>query len=134
MSPMVLLLLLLCLVLVPVLLRWEQRRFQAIGKGAAWLPARAVPGMAALAAFYVLLLVVAPLVWVGAHWALGAPGAHIPGVRTRGRPARCGGDRCCTAGAMAAAGGVVIAAVGRGGVSPKSLTPYWSSASARPRP
>ncbi len=40
MSPMLLALLVLCLVLVPVLLRWERRRFQAIGKGAAWLPMR----------------------------------------------------------------------------------------------
>jgi len=90
MSPMLLLLLLVCLVLVPVLLRWERRRFQAMGKGGAWLPmrlasvpiavltaalvwlpARAMPGMAALAAFYVLLLVVAPLFWVGAHWVVG---------------------------------------------------------------
>jgi len=90
MSPMLLALVVLCLVLVPVLLRWERRRFQAIGKGAAWLPmrlasvpialltaalvwlpARAFPGMEALAAFYVLLLVVAPVFWVGAHWLVG---------------------------------------------------------------
>ena len=90
MSLMLLALVLLCLVLVPVLLRWERRRFQALGQGAAWLsirlasvpialvtatlvwlPARAFPGMQGLAAFYVLLLVVAPVFWVGAHWAVG---------------------------------------------------------------
>jgi hypothetical protein len=83
-------LVMLCLVLVPALLRWERRRFQALGKGAAWLPmrlasvpialltaalvwlpARAFPGMEALAAFYILLLVVAPVFWVGAHWGVG---------------------------------------------------------------
>jgi hypothetical protein len=37
---MLLLLLVLCLGLLPVLLRWERRRFQALGKGAAWLPIR----------------------------------------------------------------------------------------------
>ena len=85
MNPMLMSLILLCLVVLPLLLRWERRRFQALGKGAAWLPmrvasvpiaaltaalvvlpARAVPGMEALAVFYGLLLVVAPLLWFGA--------------------------------------------------------------------
>ena len=90
MNPMLVSLILLCLVALPLLLRWERGRFQALGKGAAWLPmrvasvpiaaltaalvvlpARAVPGMEALAVFYGLLLVVAPLFWFGAHYVVG---------------------------------------------------------------
>lgn len=90
MNPMLVSLILLCLVALPLLLRWERGRFQALGKGAAWLPmrvasvpiaaltaalvvlpARAVPGMEALAVFYALLLVVAPLFWFGAHYVVG---------------------------------------------------------------
>ena len=90
MNPMLVSLILLCLVALPLLLRWERGRFQALGKGAAWLPMRvasvpiaaltaalvvlpalAVPGMEALAVFYALLLVVAPLFWFGAHYVVG---------------------------------------------------------------
>ena len=90
MNPMLMSMILLCLVVLPLLLRWERRRFQALGKEAAWLPmrvasvpiaaltaalvvlpARAVPGMEALAVFYGLLLVVAPLFWFGAHYVVG---------------------------------------------------------------
>lgn len=90
MNPILLSLILLCLVVLPLLLRWERRRFHTLGKGAAWLPmrvasvpiaaltaalvvlpARAVPGMEALAVFYGLLLVVGPLFWFGAHYVVG---------------------------------------------------------------
>lgn len=67
-------------------LRLERRVFAARGKGASWWvvrlaslpalavvvaavvgPARAVSGMEGLAVFYLLLLVVAPLLWFGVH-------------------------------------------------------------------
>ncbi len=68
------------------LLRLEQRQFAARGKGRAWgmmrllalpmlaitiatvvLTARSVSGPAALAMFYLALLVLGPLVWIGLH-------------------------------------------------------------------
>lgn len=70
------------------LMRWERRYFQRCGKAGAWLlvrlatipitlatlalviiPARS--GMEGLALFYVMLLVVAPPFWFGAHWWVG---------------------------------------------------------------
>jgi hypothetical protein len=35
------------------------------------IPARATSGMEVLAVFYLLLLIVAPVLWFGAHWAVG---------------------------------------------------------------
>lgn len=77
------------LVLGFVLVR-ERRAFAREGKARAWafvriaslplllatiavvvLPARAISGMEALAAFYGLLFTAAPLVWFGGHWLLG---------------------------------------------------------------
>lgn len=72
------------------MLRWERRQFVQRGKGNAWLSVRiaTVPialmtaaiiliptlsgsGMEALAVFYLLLLVIAPVLWFGAHWIVG---------------------------------------------------------------
>ena len=72
------------------LFRWERRSYVAKGKGNSWLwvrlssvpiavivgaavvlPAFHVVGLEALAVFYLLLLTVAPLFWVGAHWLVG---------------------------------------------------------------
>ncbi|MFD0724888.1 hypothetical protein [Lysobacter brunescens] len=72
------------------LVRWERRRFLARGLADSWLkvrlssipaavfvailvvvPARSTSGMEGLAVFYVLLLVAAPLLWFGMHWAAG---------------------------------------------------------------
>lgn len=74
------------LVAALAVLRLERRMFVARGKGASWWvvrlaslpalavvvaavvgPARAVSGMEGLAVFYLLLLVVAPLLWFGVH-------------------------------------------------------------------
>jgi len=70
--------------------RWECRQFVARDLARSWLmvrlssipaallvaalvviPARATSGMEALAVFYLLLLIAAPAVWFGAHWAVG---------------------------------------------------------------
>lgn len=70
--------------------RWECRQFVARDLARSWLmvrlssiptallvaalvviPARATSGMEALAVFYLLLLIAAPVVWFGAHWAVG---------------------------------------------------------------
>jgi hypothetical protein len=70
--------------------RWERRYFAAIGKGGPWrtmrlttipllavtaamilVPTLAIAGMEALAAFYLMLLIVAPLFWFGVHWLIG---------------------------------------------------------------
>ena len=71
-------------------LRWERRQYVARDLANSWLkvrlssipaalfvaavvviPARATSGMEALAVFYLLLLVAAPVLWFGAHWAVG---------------------------------------------------------------
>ncbi|MBM3374459.1 MAG: hypothetical protein FJY44_11385, partial [Betaproteobacteria bacterium] len=71
-------------------LRWERRHFSAKGLGGSWLrvrlasipvllvtaalvvlPARGSSGMEGLALFYGLLIVAAPLLWFGMHWAVG---------------------------------------------------------------
>lgn len=71
-------------------IRWERRQYLARGLAASWLkvrlssipaallvaaavviPARATPGMEALAVFYLLLLIAAPILWFGMHWAVG---------------------------------------------------------------
>jgi hypothetical protein len=73
-----------------LVLRWERQRFLARGLGRSWLsvrlctipmvlitaalvviPARNTSGMEGLAVFYLMLLTAAPLVWFGAHWAVG---------------------------------------------------------------
>ena len=78
------------LVLVAFAMRAERRRFSARGKAAAWLavrlaslpiaalaaaavwfPARAVHGPEALAAFYLLMFSLGPLVYFGLHWFAG---------------------------------------------------------------
>jgi hypothetical protein len=70
--------------------RWERRQFLARGLGGSWLkvrlatipaalltaalvviPARGTSGMEGLAVFYLLLLMAAPLLWFGTHWAVG---------------------------------------------------------------
>lgn len=80
----------LCLVALVYALRWERRYFVAIGKGGPWrtirlttiplllvtaalilVPTLAISGMEALAVFYLLLLIGAPLFWLGVHWLLG---------------------------------------------------------------
>lgn len=72
------------------LMRWERRYFQRCGKAGAWLmvrlatipialvtaalviiPARTTSGMEGLAVAYLMLLVVAPIFWFGAHWMAG---------------------------------------------------------------
>lgn len=72
------------------LIRWERRHYVARELGGAWLmvrlasipaallaaaivviPARATSGMEALAVFHLLLLVAAPILWFGMHWAVG---------------------------------------------------------------
>jgi hypothetical protein len=35
------------------------------------IPSRATSGMESLAVFYLLLLILAPVLWFGAHWAVG---------------------------------------------------------------
>ncbi len=71
-------------------MRWERRYFNAIGKGGPWrtirlatipllvltaalilVPTLAIRGMEALAVFYLLLLIGAPLFWFGVHWLIG---------------------------------------------------------------
>ncbi|MBK8063321.1 MAG: hypothetical protein IPK29_04000 [Betaproteobacteria bacterium] len=71
-------------------IRWERRRYVARDLGDAWfkvrlssipaallaagvalIPALATSGMEALAIFYLLLLVAAPILWFGVHWAVG---------------------------------------------------------------
>ncbi len=71
-------------------LRWERGHFSAKGLGGSWLrvrltsipallataalvvlPARGASGMEGLALFYGLLIVAAPLLWFGLHWAVG---------------------------------------------------------------
>lgn len=71
-------------------IRWERRQFVARELGDSWLkvrlssipaallvaaivviPARATSGMEALAVFYILLLMAAPILWFGMHWAVG---------------------------------------------------------------
>ena len=78
------------LLLVGLALRAERRRFAARGKAGAWLrvrlaslpiglaaaaavwlPARAVGGPEALAAFYLLMFSLGPLVYFGLHWLAG---------------------------------------------------------------
>jgi hypothetical protein len=78
------------LLLVGLALRAERRHFAAHGKAAAWLrvrlaslpigllaaaavmlPARAVSGPEALAAFYLLMFSLGPLVYFGLHWLAG---------------------------------------------------------------
>lgn len=78
------------LLLAGLALRAERRRFAARGKGAAWLrvrlaslpivllaaaavwlPARAVHGPEALAAFYLLMFSLGPAVYFGLHWLAG---------------------------------------------------------------
>jgi hypothetical protein len=78
------------LLLVGLALRAERRRFAARGKAGAWLwvrlaslpigllaaaavwlPARAVSGPEALAAFYLLMFSLGPLVYFGLHWLAG---------------------------------------------------------------
>ena len=80
----------LSLVALVFMLRWERRYFFQRGKGAAWLPvrlatipialataamvilpARGTSGMEGLAVFYILLLVLVPVFWFGAHWMVG---------------------------------------------------------------
>lgn len=80
----------LCLVALVLLLRWESRHYDRLGKHAAWLrvrlatvpialataalvivPARSTSGMEGLAVLYGLLLVIAPIFWFGAHWIVG---------------------------------------------------------------
>jgi hypothetical protein len=70
--------------------RWERRQFLARGLGDSWLkvrlatiptalvsaalvviPARSTSGMEGLAVFYLLLVTAVPLLWFGAHWAVG---------------------------------------------------------------
>ena len=71
--------------------RFERRRFQALGKGSSWfwlrllslpilaltgfavlLPARLASGPEALAYFYLALFIVGPLIWFGLHWMAGS--------------------------------------------------------------
>jgi hypothetical protein len=71
-------------------IRWERRQFLARGKQLGWRRVRiasipiallaaavvivstqAVSGMEGLAVFYGLLLLVAPVLWFGAHWLVG---------------------------------------------------------------
>lgn len=71
-------------------IRWERKQFAARDLTNPWLkvrlssipaallvallvviPARATSGMDALAVFYLLLLIVAPVFWFGTHWAVG---------------------------------------------------------------
>jgi hypothetical protein len=71
-------------------IRWERRQYAARDLAGSWLkvrlssipaallvaavvviPARATSGMEALGVFYLLLLVAAPVLWFGAHWAVG---------------------------------------------------------------
>jgi hypothetical protein len=71
-------------------IRWERRQFVARDLASSWLKvrlssipaalvvaavvvgfARTVSGMEGLAVFYLLLLTVAPVLWFGAHWAVG---------------------------------------------------------------
>lgn len=78
------------LAVLGVVLAYERRAFARDGKARAWLfvrvaalpllvatvavvllPARAISGMEALAAFYGLLFTAAPLVWFGGHWLVG---------------------------------------------------------------
>ena len=78
------------LAVLGVVLAYERRTFARDGKARAWttvrlaalpllvatvavvlLPARAISGMEALAAFYGLLFTAAPLVWFGGHWLVG---------------------------------------------------------------
>jgi hypothetical protein len=90
-----------CVVLVGFFfyLRVERRGYAARGRAGAWLavrlsslpiaamtvalvvlPSSAVSGMEALAVFYLLALVVAPVFWFGAHWLAGrlvSPPLHL---------------------------------------------------------
>ncbi|HEY1076959.1 MAG TPA: hypothetical protein VGE51_09765 [Fontimonas sp.] len=80
----------LCLLGFGLMLLWERRQFRQRGLGGPWLvvrlasiplalltaalvilPARSTSGMEGLGVFYVMLLVVAPPLWVGAHWLVG---------------------------------------------------------------
>lgn len=80
----------LCFVALGFLVRWERGVFIARGKRGAWLAARIatipialvtaalviVPavttrGPEALAVFYLLLLILAPVFWFGIHWIVG---------------------------------------------------------------
>jgi hypothetical protein len=81
---------LLCLLVLVLFVRWERRKFAQLGKAQAWLPVRIatlpilavtaalvfiptsrISGMEALAAFYLMLLTVAPLFWFVAHCMVG---------------------------------------------------------------
>lgn len=80
----------LCLVALGFLVRWERRKYLRHGKAGAWLsvrlatipiamataalvylPARSTSGMEALAVFYILLIIAAPIFWFGSHWLVG---------------------------------------------------------------
>jgi len=71
-------------------IRWERRHYAARDLARSWLkvrlssipaallvaaivmiPARATSGMEALAVFYLLLLIAAPVLWFGVHWVVG---------------------------------------------------------------
>ncbi|WP_029913256.1 hypothetical protein [Pelobacter seleniigenes] len=71
-------------------IRWERQKFFSRGLASSWLkvrlssipaaliaagivviPAGSTSGMEGLAVFYILLFSVAPLIWFGAHWAVG---------------------------------------------------------------
>ena len=71
-------------------IRWERRQYVARDLASSWLkvrlssipaallvaavvviPARATSGMESLAVFYLLLIILAPALWFGAHWAVG---------------------------------------------------------------
>lgn len=81
---------LVALIGLAIAIRWERRRFVSRGLAGPWLavrlssipaivltamlviaPARHASGMGALAAFYALLLTVAPMAWFGVHLAVG---------------------------------------------------------------
>lgn len=70
--------------------RWERGQFVARGLASSWLkvrlssiptalltaalvviPSRGTSGMEGLAVFYLLFLTAAPILWFGAHWAVG---------------------------------------------------------------
>ena len=71
-------------------IRWERSQYVARDRGDSWLkvrlssipvgllagaivviPAHATSGMEALAVFYLLLFIAAPILWFGMHWAVG---------------------------------------------------------------
>lgn len=73
-----------------LLVRWERRSFQARGLEGPWrtvrlstipiallssalvlMPARSIAGMEGLAVFYLLLIAAAPIFWFASHWIVG---------------------------------------------------------------